>query len=72
VGLGAAVGIAVLLLVAAATSGVPTLASPPPRAAWAVGAAVAAAGATRFALTARAQKQAPASPAAVSSNRRQA
>ena len=64
---GTAVGIAVLLLVAAATSGVPTSASPPPRAAWAVGAAVAAAGAIRFALTARTRKQAPASPAAVGS-----
>jgi DNA-binding transcriptional LysR family regulator len=45
--------------------------SPPP-AARAAGAAVAAAGAARFALTARAQKPAPASPAAVSADRRHA
>jgi hypothetical protein len=56
--LGTALGIAVLLLVAAATSGVPAPASPPPRAAWAFGAAVAAVGAARFALTARARADA--------------
>jgi MFS family permease len=46
--LGTAVGIAVLLLIAAATSGTPGPGSPPPRVAWTVGAAVAVAGAIRF------------------------
>jgi MFS family permease len=49
---GTAVGIAVLLLIAAATSGVPTSGSSPPSVAWAVGAAVATAGAIRFAIIA--------------------
>jgi hypothetical protein len=44
----------------------------PPRAAWAARVAVAAAGAARFALTARIQEPAPASPAAVSADRRHA
>ena len=47
--LGTAVGISVLLLIAAATSGTPAAGTPPPRVAWAVGAAVAAAGAVWFA-----------------------
>ena len=51
--LGTAVGIATLLLVAAATSGIPALGAPPPRAAWAVAALVAAAGAARFAVARR-------------------
>jgi MFS family permease len=51
--LGTAVGVAALLLIAAVTSGVPSGDTGPPRAAWAVGAAVAAAGAIRFALAAR-------------------
>jgi sugar phosphate permease len=51
--LGTAVGIATLLLVAAATSGIPAPRTPPPRAAWAVAALVAAAGAARFAASAR-------------------
>ena len=48
--LGTAVGVAVLLLVAAATTGVPANGTGPPLAAWAAGAALAAAGALRFAL----------------------
>jgi hypothetical protein len=47
--LGTAVGVAVLLLVAAATSGVPAAGTGPPRVAWAVAAVAAAAGAARFA-----------------------
>lgn len=50
--LGTAVGIAALLLIAAATTGVPAKGTGPPLAAWATGAAVAAAGAVRFAVTA--------------------
>ncbi|MFI5063458.1 MAG: MFS transporter [Streptosporangiales bacterium] len=50
--LGTAAGIAVLLLIAAATTGVPAKGTGPPFAAWATGAAVAAAGALRFAVTA--------------------
>jgi MFS family permease len=50
--LGTAVGITTLLLIAAATSGVPAAGSPRPITAWAVGAAVAAAGAARFTVTA--------------------
>jgi MFS family permease len=50
--LGAAMGIAVLLLIAAATSGTPAPGIPPPRVAWAVAAVAAAAGAIRFALAA--------------------
>jgi MFS family permease len=50
---GTAVGVAVLLLIAAATSGVPAAGTAPPRVAWAVAAAVAAAGAARFAAPAR-------------------
>ena len=45
---GTAVGIAVLLLIAATTSGVPAAGTAPPKVAWAAGAAVAAAGAARF------------------------
>ena len=48
--LGTAVGIAALILVAAATSGMPALGTPPPRAAWAVAVLAAAAGAARFAF----------------------
>jgi MFS family permease len=47
---GTAVGVAALLLIAAFTSGVPAAGGPAPDAAWAVGAAVAAAGAAWFAL----------------------
>jgi len=50
--LGTAAGVAVLLLIAAATTGVPAEGTGPPLAAWATGAAVAAAGAVRFAVTA--------------------
>ena len=48
---GTAVGIAVLLLIAAATSGVPAAGTAPPEIAWAAGAAVAAAGAGWFSMT---------------------
>jgi MFS family permease len=48
--LGTALGTAVLLLIAALTSGLPGPGHPPPRLAWGVGAALAAAGALRFAL----------------------
>lgn len=48
--LGTAVGIATLLLVAAATSGTPAPGTPPPRVAWAVAVLVAAARAARFAF----------------------
>jgi predicted MFS family arabinose efflux permease len=47
--LGTALGIAVLLLVASVTSGLPAPGHSPPDLAWGVGAAVAAAGAVRFA-----------------------
>jgi len=47
--LGTAVGIAVLLLIAAATSGPPAAGTAPPRVAWAVAAVIAASGAARFA-----------------------
>ncbi len=56
--LGTAVGVAVLLLIAAATSGVPAAGTAPPRVAWAVGAVVAAAGAARFAMPDRADRAA--------------
>lgn len=56
--LGTAVGVAVLLLVAAATSGVPAAGTGPPRVALAVAAVVAAAGAARFARPARADQAA--------------
>ena len=56
--LGTAVGVAVLLLVAAATSGVPAAGTGPPRVALAVAAVVAAAGAARFAMPARADQAA--------------
>jgi MFS family permease len=56
--LGTAVGVAVLLLIAAATSGVPAAGTPPPRVAWAVGAIAAAAGAARFARPDRADRAA--------------
>jgi MFS family permease len=49
--LGTAVGIAVLLLIAAATTGIPAAGTAPPRLAWAAGAAVAAAGAAWFSMT---------------------
>jgi MFS family permease len=49
--LGTALGIAVLLLIASFTSGLPGPGHPPPDLAWGVGAAVAAAGALRFAVT---------------------
>jgi MFS family permease len=49
---GTAVGVAALLLVAAATSGVPAAGGMEPSAAWAVGAATAAVGSAWFALTA--------------------
>jgi MFS family permease len=48
--LGTAVGIAALLLVAAATSGTPALGTPSPRVAWALAAVLAAAGAAWFAV----------------------
>jgi MFS family permease len=48
--LGAATGIAVLLLVAAATTGAPGLHTPPPRIAWAVAALTAAAATAGFAI----------------------
>ena len=51
--LGTAVGIATLLLVAAATSGTPAPGTPPPRIAWAVAALAATAGAAWFALARR-------------------
>ena len=51
--LGTAVGIATLLLVAAATSGTPAPDTPPPRIAWAVAALAAAAGAAWFATARR-------------------
>lgn len=49
--LGTAVGVAALILIAAVTTGVPARGTGPPTAAWAVCAAVAAAGAVRFAIT---------------------
>lgn len=52
--LGTAVGVAVLLLIAAATSGVPAAGTAPPRVAWAVAAVAAAVGAARFAVPGRA------------------
>jgi len=51
--LGTAVGVAILLLIAAATSGVPAAGTAPPRVAWAVSAVVAAAAAARFAAPGR-------------------
>ena len=51
--LGTAVGIATLLLVAAATTGTPAPDTPPPRIAWAVAALAAAAGAAWFAAARR-------------------
>ena len=56
--LGTAVGVAVLLLVAAATSGVPAAGTGPPRVALAVAAVAAAAGAARFAMPGRADRAA--------------
>jgi MFS family permease len=47
---GTAVGTAVLLLIASATSGIPAAGSAPPRVAWAAGAAAAAAGAAWFGI----------------------
>jgi MFS family permease len=51
--LGTAVGIAVLLLIAAATTGTPAAGTPAPAIAWAIAAAVAAVGAVFFAVTGR-------------------
>jgi MFS family permease len=51
--LGTALGIAVLLLIAAASTGIPAARSPAPAPAWAVAAAVAAAGAVLFTRAAR-------------------
>lgn len=51
--LGTAIGIAVLLLIAAATTGTPAAGTPVPAIAWAVAAAVAAAGALFFARASR-------------------
>ena len=48
--LGTAIGTAVLLLVAAATTGLPAAGTPEPATAWSVAAAVAAAGAVFFAI----------------------
>ncbi len=48
--LGTAVGVAALLLIAAATTGVPAKDTGPPLVAWAAGAVLAAAGAVRFAV----------------------
>ncbi len=48
--LGTALGIAALILVAAATGETPALGTPPPRIAWAIAALAAAAGAARFAV----------------------
>jgi MFS family permease len=56
--LGTALGTAVLLLIAALTSGLPGPGHPPPRLAWAAGAALAAAGALRFALARASQDSA--------------
>jgi predicted MFS family arabinose efflux permease len=47
---GTAVGTAVLLLIASATSGIPAAGTAPPKIAWAAGAAAAAAGAAWFAV----------------------
>jgi hypothetical protein len=55
--LGTAAGVAVLLMIAAATSGVPAAGTAPPRVAWAVGAVVAAAGAARFAASGRPDRE---------------
>jgi MFS family permease len=60
--LGTAVGIAVLLLIAAATSGTPAIGTAPPRVAWAVAAVIAAAGAARFAAARSLAKPAGARP----------
>jgi MFS family permease len=51
--LGTALGIAALLLIAAATTGTPAIGTPAPATAWAVAAAVAAAGAVFFAMASR-------------------
>jgi MFS family permease len=51
--LGTAVGVAVLLLIATVTSGMPAASTSPPDVARAVGAAAAAAGAARFTMAAR-------------------
>jgi MFS family permease len=59
--MGTAVGIAVLLLIASATSGMPAAGTSPPDLAWAVAAAAAAAGAARFTMTAR-RKRHPSMP----------
>jgi MFS family permease len=51
--LGTAVGVAVLLLIATVTSGMPAAGTPPPDMAWAAGTAAAAAGAAWFTMAAR-------------------
>ena len=56
--LGTAVGVAILLLIAAATSGVPAAGTGPPRVALALAAVVAAAGAARFAMRGRSDRAA--------------
>jgi MFS family permease len=56
--LGTALGTAVLLLIASLTSGLPGPGHPPPRLAWGIGAALAAAGALRFALARASQDSA--------------
>lgn len=53
--LGTAIGVAVLLLIATVTSGMPAAGTSPPYMAWAVAAAAAAAGAAWFAMAARNQ-----------------
>jgi len=61
--LGTVVGIAVLLLIAAATTGVPGKGAGPPFVAWATGSAVAAAGAVRFAADRTGRSSREAAPA---------
>ncbi len=56
---GTAVGITVLLLIASATSGVPAAGTAPPKAAWAAGALVAAAGAAWFGTAGLRGRQTP-------------
>jgi MFS family permease len=60
--LGTAVGVAVLLLIAAATGGTPAPGTAPPRVAWAATALVAAAGAVRFAGLREAERRCAAPP----------
>jgi hypothetical protein len=60
---GTAVGTAVLLLIAAATSGVPAAGTAPPEVAWAAGAAAAAAGAAWFGIAGLRDRRAHGTPA---------